>query len=79
MISCSDAVRQLWEYLDNDLDAHERAHVEDHLALCRRCCGEAEFTAALRELLRSSASPDLPEEAKAHLTGFLDSLEQEAT
>ena len=78
MISCSEAVRQLWEYLDNDLDADDRERVEDHLALCRRCCGEVEFTEALQGLLRSTATPPLPEDVERHLAGFLDSLEEEA-
>ena len=77
MISCNEAVRQLWEYLDYELDAEDRTRVEGHLALCRRCCGEAEFTAALRELLRASAGPDLPVAVERHLLDFLDSLEQE--
>lgn len=78
MISCSEAVRQLWEYLDHDLDADDRDRVKDHLRLCRQCCGEAEFTAALRDLLHTAAGPQLPEDVEAHLTGFLDRLEQEA-
>ncbi len=77
MISCSEAVRQLWEYLDNDLDADEQRLVGDHLDLCRKCCGEAEFTAALRDKLRSTRSPDLPQDVERHLVGFLDGLERE--
>lgn len=77
MISCSEAVRRLWEYLEDQVDADDRIRVEEHLALCRRCCGEAEFTAALRELLRSAAGPDLPPEVERHLTGFLDTLGKE--
>ncbi len=78
MISCSEAVRRLWEYLDHGLEADDRARVEGHLALCRRCCGEAEFTAALRELLRNSAGPDLPVDVEAHLVDFLSTLENES-
>jgi anti-sigma factor (TIGR02949 family) len=78
VITCDEAVRQLWEYLDDDLAADARERVKDHLALCQRCCGEAEFTDALRDLLRSSVVPDLPSDVEAHLTGFLDDLEQEA-
>lgn len=78
MISCAEAVRQLWEYLDRDLEASDRARVEEHLAFCRRCCGEAEFAEALREFLRSAASPDLPADVEARLGGFLDTLEKEA-
>ncbi len=78
MISCQEAVRQLWEYLDNALDRDEKEHVDQHLALCQRCCGEAEFTEALRRMLRSSSAPHLPPEVEGHLVGFLRSLEEDA-
>lgn len=78
MISCDDAVRRLWEYLDNDLAADDRGRVENHLALCRRCCGEAEFAAALQDLLRSTVGCELPADVERQLTGFLDTLQREA-
>jgi len=77
VISCSEAVHRLWAYLEDQVDADDRARVEEHLAMCRRCCGEAEFTAALRDLLRSSTGPDLPPDVEQHLTGFLDTLRKE--
>lgn len=77
MISCSEAVRRLWDYLENDLDAADRARVDEHLAFCRKCCGEAEFAEALRSFLASAAPPEMPTEVKVRLNGFLDSLGQE--
>ena len=77
MISCQEAVRRLWSYLDHDLDGSEQQRVESHLALCRRCCGEAEFASALQQLLRSSAGPALPLDVESHLVDFLHTLEQE--
>jgi anti-sigma factor (TIGR02949 family) len=77
VISCDEAVDRLWGYLQDDLDAGDRERVQAHLALCRRCCGEAEFTDALRGLLGSTTGPAVPEEAEEHLLGFLDSLETE--
>jgi anti-sigma factor (TIGR02949 family) len=77
VISCAEAVRQLWEYLDQDLDAGHRARVEEHLAFCRRCCGEVEFAEALRGLLRTAGRPDLPAEVERRLVGLLDALEEE--
>lgn len=78
MISCTDAVRQLWEYLEQDLDATDRARVEQHLAFCKRCCGEVEFAEALRGFLRSTPPPSLPPEVEARLVGFLNTLDTEA-
>ena len=75
MIPCAEAVRQLWEYLEHDLNREDRAGVEEHLAFCRRCCGEAEFAAELRDFLRSAVRPHLPEDVEIRLTGFLDTIE----
>lgn len=77
MISCSEAVRRLWEYLEQDLGLGDREQVERHLAFCRRCCGEVEFAEALRELLQSATGPYLPRDVEGRLTGFLDELERE--
>lgn len=77
MISCAEAVRELWEYLDDELGPDDRGRMEEHLAFCRRCCGEAEFAEELRRLLASAAQPYLPAETEARLVGFLESLEQE--
>lgn len=78
MISCAEAVRHLWAYLEDDLDAVDHEQVDEHLAVCRRCCGEAEFAEALREFLTTATPPDLPLEVEQRFVGFLDSLEKEA-
>lgn len=76
MISCSEAVRRLWEYLDDDLQGDDRQRIDDHLAFCRRCCGEAEFAVELRRLLTSAATPRMPSDVERRLTDFLDTLEE---
>ena len=47
------------------------------IALCRRCCGEAEFTAAFARPVASATGPDLPPDVERHLTSFLDRLGKE--
>ena len=74
MITCSDAVRQLWEYLEGTVGEKDRAAIEEHLNLCQRCCGEAEFAAELRAFLESNAYDELPVETKNRLTSFLEEL-----
>jgi anti-sigma factor (TIGR02949 family) len=74
MITCEEAVRRLWEYLDGTLAHEERRAIDEHLAFCRRCCGEAEFAEELRKVLRSSADLELPDEVRARLTATLDEL-----
>lgn len=71
MISCAQAVRQLWEYLDGAAGEARSAAIEEHLRLCRRCCGEAEFAAELRSFLAGHADDDIPPQVHARLLAAL--------
>ncbi len=75
MISCSDAVRQLWEYLEHELPAGDAERIEEHLSVCRRCCGEVEFAEELRRFLADNARPILPPQVQARMEKFLLGLE----
>lgn len=79
MIACADAVRQLWEYLERDLEEADRAKVEEHLAFCRRCCGELEFAEELRDFMARNTEVDLPPAIEARLGSFLDQLDKEGS
>lgn len=74
MISCSEAVKQLWEYLDGHLDDSDREAIEEHLSVCQRCCGELEFAQELRRFLADSAHEELPDDVRARLHRALDDL-----
>ncbi len=76
MISCAEAVRQLWEYLDNMLDPDDQEKVDSHLAFCRRCCGELEFAEELQRFLRSKKGAEVPLDVQTRLERFIDSLGQ---
>lgn len=74
MISCTDAARQLWEYLDGAVADADRHAIEEHLSVCKRCCGEVEFAEELRQFLASHASEELPADTKHRLTTFLEEI-----
>ncbi|TDD26302.1 zf-HC2 domain-containing protein [Kribbella turkmenica] len=76
MISCHDAVRQLWEYLDGTVDQADRALVEEHLSRCRRCCGEMEFAQELRRLLAGPVPADIPAEVQRRLNQTLEEMDR---
>ena len=42
-IDCLSAVRQLWDYLDAELDDQRMVEVRHHLLNCRECLPHAEF------------------------------------
>ena len=75
MISCAEAVHELWNYLDGLVDESERAAVEEHLSVCRRCCGELEFAEELRGFLARNADEELPPAVHARLHAILTELE----
>ncbi len=77
MITCTEAVNRLWEYLDNALSPDDYESVEAHLAFCRRCCGELEFAKELQRFLASKAVAELPADVHRRLEGFLDDLTTE--
>jgi anti-sigma factor RsiW len=74
MIPCSEAVRRLWDHLDQLLTPEEHAEVEKHLAFCRRCCGEMEFAKELQRFLASQGSDEIPPDVKEHLERLVDEL-----
>jgi mycothiol system anti-sigma-R factor len=74
IVSCSEAVRQLWAYLDRTLPAADRADVDAHLARCRTCCGELEFARELQGFIASHASDDVPDDVRRRLERFVSEL-----
>lgn len=78
MISCHEAVGQLWEYLDRTVDEVDRGRVEAHLNRCRRCCAEMEFAHELRRVLAQGADVDAPSDVLERLHHTLKELNDES-
>jgi anti-sigma factor (TIGR02949 family) len=73
-IPCSEAVLQLWDYLDHSIGPEDQEKVEKHLAFCRKCCGELEFAKEIRAFLASGAVTEIPPNVKARLERFVEDL-----
>jgi anti-sigma factor (TIGR02949 family) len=73
-MECSEAVRQLWDYLDHLISPVDQERVEQHLSFCRSCCGELEFAKELRTFLASGDLQDIPPDVRARLEGFVQDL-----
>jgi putative zinc finger protein len=74
MIACRDAVERLWSYLDRNIDRAQEEELEQHLGLCRHCCGELEFAKQVRNKLGESADTPLAPSARARLQKFVQRL-----
>jgi mycothiol system anti-sigma-R factor len=76
MITCAEAVRQLWEYLDGVVEESQRGAIEEHLSFCRRCCGEVEFAEELRGFLAGhGGEEELPVDVRDRLLTTLEELD----
>jgi anti-sigma factor (TIGR02949 family) len=74
MIACKEAVERLWGYLDRNLDRRQDEELEQHLGLCRHCCGELEFAKQVRSKLASGEVEPLPVDARKRLENLLGEL-----
>jgi DNA-directed RNA polymerase subunit N (RpoN/RPB10) len=74
MIACGDAVERLWSYLDRNIDRAQEDEHEQHLGLCRHCCGELEFAKQVRNKLGESADTPLEPTARERLQKFAQRL-----
>ncbi len=58
-MSCEEAVRLVWAYLDGEIDDERRDRVREHLALCLPCRDHITFDGAfLRSVARLLDDPD---------------------
>jgi hypothetical protein len=76
MIACRDAVERLWSYLDRNIDRAQEDELEQHLGLCRHCCGELEFAKQVRSKLANSADTPLEPTARERLQKFVQRLSE---
>jgi anti-sigma factor (TIGR02949 family) len=71
-IDCQTAVRQLWDYLDQELTEDRMAMVRQHLATCERCLPHEDFGTRFLAALRATREEHLmPPEVKARVMELL--------
>ncbi|CAG1771300.1 hypothetical protein BAC2_01607 [uncultured bacterium] len=78
-IDCTSAVRQLWDYLDGELDEPRMNDVRRHLETCQACLPHADFgrrfLAALRDARARRLMPPAVRSRVMHVlsqAGFTD-------
>jgi len=72
---CASVLRDVWLFLDDELDPANRAAVEAHLDGCSPCLEEANLDQKLKALLHSKCGGDrAPEELRARVVERLRSV-----
>ena len=60
-VDCTEAVQELYHYLDGELTEERRSEIRIHLEWCGPCGGAAEFEAELRRVIASRCQDRVPE------------------
>jgi mycothiol system anti-sigma-R factor len=55
---CRDVLKQVYEYLDGELDDHAVGKIRQHLDECGPCLSEYKLDIALKKLIRRACSGD---------------------
>ena len=73
-LDCLTVVRQLWDYLDGELDPARWEAIQSHLATCTGCNGHMEFARSfLKQSAESIVDPDFLAVTRARVALALQS------
>ncbi len=66
-MTCSEFLKELTDYLDEQMDAQTKAELEDHLQWCHNCYVVCNTTKMTIEIYRDSHLYELPDELRGRL------------
>jgi predicted anti-sigma-YlaC factor YlaD len=66
-VTCSEFLQELTAYLDQTMDAHTKAELEDHLQWCHNCYVVCDTTRQTIEIYRGSEIYELPDDLRTRL------------
>ena len=69
---CDEAVRQLYNFLDNELTPDLRAAFEAHLNACGPCVEIVTFEAELRRVIANKCQDRVPDELRQRIAAAID-------
>jgi len=66
-VKCSDFLKELTDYLDNTMDPHTKADLEEHLQWCHNCYVVCNTTKSTIEIYRDSKLYELPDQLRSRI------------
>lgn len=60
-LDCEEAIRLLFEYLDDELGRHDHEAMETHIHTCRSCFSRVEFEKRLKHMVQHSSESQAPD------------------
>jgi predicted anti-sigma-YlaC factor YlaD len=71
-VNCKSVVKELEDYLDEDLDAVLRNELEGHLSTCKKCRVFVDTTRKTIQIYCNSEPAPLPEDTRSRLHQALE-------
>lgn len=71
-LSCEEVIEQLFDFLDEELDAERIAEIDRHLARCRDCFTRTQFERRLREKVSEAGKEKAPDRLHGRIKGLLN-------
>ena len=71
-VDCTEAVHELYHYLDGELTEERREEIRIHLDWCGPCNGAAEFEAELRRVIANRCKDRVPQSLIDRVAEALD-------
>lgn len=68
---CGEALHQLYQYIDGELDDERRAAIHDHLDKCGPCLDAFDFEEDLRHVVAQRCRDTVPDELRARIADQL--------
>ena len=74
-IDCDEVMRQLFDFLDGEVDEKAEHEIHHHIDECRSCFTRVEFERVLKERIRASKEEPLPESLQNRITDLMKNLD----
>jgi len=71
---CDDVLRDVWAFLDDELDPGARAAVQRHLDECSPCLEEAGLDAKLKQVLAKCGGDRAPEHLRVRVVARIATI-----
>ncbi len=79
-MTCKEATKQLYEYLDNELEEKDYSKIRKHLEVCRKCCEKFEFEQVLKKVVRDRARIHrVPQNVRENIVKQLSEMHEESS
>lgn len=72
MIDCHQVEKQLYEFLDKELDQRSAEEFQKHLELCRVCFNHVQFEQMMRDHLKKTTHHVCPSKVRKRIQNLLD-------